>query len=434
MSFVRKSMLVSGGQITGIVLNTVTNVLLARTLGPNGVGHFELFRTVSTLSVTLFTLGIGNASIYFLNNLKVEPSILISNVFKASLALGAFASIGIVSSILICPGYFGHIAVFMAVLFAIGSACLIGMYVFRWVLVAQMSARRIFMLDLFPRVILLAPAGLLAALGLLNAQRALAFFVLGNIGAYLLALFYQKQYIHPALPFDSRLLKSLLTYGVKLASSNVLIVLSLNVTTLLLRYLRQEDFGAIGLYVRAVGVAGMVTLIPQAVGPLLYAKWAGVGGEARSRQGEMAMRINVTLGLTACVVLLMTGRIIIRVLYGEDFSGANRALEILAPSLVFMIAFNVCSSMLASDGRAMTVACILAGTLCVIAGVTWLSVPSLGIRGAALAVLCGNAFTAVSSITVCARLYGLRLRRCLLATREDYRYIFKELLQSSHVR
>ena len=430
MSFVRKSMLISGGQITGIALNTITNILLARTLGPNGVGQFEVFRTVSTLSVTLVTLGIGSAAIYFLNNLKSEPSLLITNVFKASLALEALATVGMVSLILIFPGYFGRVAMSIAVLFAVGSACLVGMYVFRSVLVAQMSARRIFVIDLFPRVILLTAAGLLAALALLNPQRALAFFALGNIGAYLLALFYQRRYIRLALPFDGKLFKSLLAYGLQLAAANVLSVLSINVTVLLLRYLRQDDFYAVGLYARAVGVGGMVTLIPTAIGPLLYSRWAGVDGEARSRQGEMAMRVNVSFGLAACVVLLIAGKIIIQVLYGERFIGANQALQILAPALVFMCAFNVCNTMLASDGRAMTVTYIFAGTVCVIAAVTWLSVPWLGIRGAALAVLCGNAFTAASAITVCARLYGLRPSRCILATAADYRYIVRALLPS----
>jgi O-antigen/teichoic acid export membrane protein len=104
-------------------------------------------------------------------------------------------------------------------------------------------------------------------------------------------------------------------------------------------------------------------------------------------------------------------------------------MRILAPSLVLMTVFTVCDNMLAGDGRAAVTAYILAGTLCVIAGVSWLAIPRLGICGTALAVLCGNAFTAAASLMACSRLYGIRVRRCLFMQGKDFRFVQDSLFR-----
>jgi Na+-driven multidrug efflux pump len=89
--------------------------------------------------------------------------------------------------------------------------------------------------------------------------------------------------------------------------------------------------------------------------------------------------------------------------------------------------FNVCNNLLAGDGRALVTACILAGTVVIITAVTYLATPVWGIRGVALAALCGNAFTTVVSLAACNGYFHLKPLRCLMLSRSDLAYVIQSL-------
>lgn len=430
LSFLRKGLWVTFGQIAAIILSMIAGIVTARSLGPNGMGQYELFRSTEVMAVTLFALGIGNATIYFLNNQKIETVNVVTNTFKVSVIQGIFLSIGLAAGILIYRNYFGHVSKITSLWFGIAAAFHLSMLLLQPVLIAQLDATRMVVINVIPRVIVLIATVPLMLINRLNTEMAISILALGNVGACVMTVYYLREHLDLKMPFDWSLVKSILNYGIKLAAVNLLYVFSLNITVMLMRYLWRGDFHDIGLYTRAVAISGMVTVIPTAIAPLLYAKWADVKGIARARQGEMAMRMNVTFGIIACLGLLIAGKLVIRLLYGGSFMGANQALQILAPSLVLMTMYSVCNSMLSADGRAMITAYILTGTLFVIGITTWFAVPIMGIRGTALAVLIGNAFTAISSLILCRKLYGIRPHKCMLVNSDDLRYIVKAIIPS----
>jgi len=191
--------------------------------------------------------------------------------------------------------------------------------------------------------------------------------------------------------------------------------------------LDMDNFSQVGLYTRAVASCTLGSMAPRAIGPLLYAKWAATDGERRARQAEMAARMNLAFGVTAWVCVALLGKYLIWALYGQEFLRATDALRFLAPAMLFMQVFGVCNNLLAGDGRAAIAAGILLGTVCIVGVFTLAAVPVMGMRGAALAVLCGNAFPAVAGILVCQRLYALRLRDCVVLRVSDVRYIMASL-------
>ena len=427
MSLLRKGILVSGGQVFSIALNMTAGILFARTLGPDGMGQFELLRSTGSLAAAFMTLGLGQANIYFLNNLKVPAETLATNTFKISVLLGSVLAGGLATAILLAPGYFGAVPLVSTVLFSLGVGVLVGVALLRPILTARLEALRMVMVDTVnPLTLLICGAGLALA-GCLVAGSGIAVLALGNISAMGLLVFYLRRDIRLRRPMDWPLFGRVVVHGVKLAASNVLYVFSSTITVMLLRYLTPERFDDVGLYTRAVAVCGMVTLVPAAIGPLLYAKWSGLQGQERTRQAEMAMRLNVAYGAAATVGVLFFGGYIIWIMYGAKFIPAEVALQFLAPALFFIPIFGVCNNMLVSDGRLLTTAWILAGTVIIVAGVTYLTVPALGIRGAALGALCGNAFTAVAGLAVCFRVFGMNPARCFVLRRSDVAYVVESL-------
>jgi len=273
----------------------------------------------------------------------------------------------------------------------------------------------------------LAGGSLLAIFGQLTPETGLVIMTLACLGHLTLVVIFLRRHIDLSLSFDWRLFGRMLSYGIKLASANILYLLSLEMSVMLLRYLKPEQFYYIGLYSRAVAVSGLVMMVPRMFGPLLFAKWSSVIGEARARQAELVLRSSMAYAIPAAIAIMLLGKYVILILYGAEFVPAADALRILAPAIVFVTIFGTCSNLLAGDGRATITVYILAGTVIIIFIVTCLLVPMLGIRGAALGALCGNGFMAIASFAVCRKLYRLKLLRCLLLRKSDLTYIRQAL-------
>jgi len=402
-------------------------ILYSRTLGPEGMGQVELFRSTGVIALTLAVMGMGNASIYFLNNRKAPLEEVASNSLKVGIVMGSLLAVALGAVFATNRGYFGHVAIMATAVYALGAGAAVVTNMLRPLLVAQLAARRMVSVDLLNPVILLGGGLVLLAGRFLNPATALTIQGLSFFGALALVLSYLRGSLSLWRPFNWRLLLDLFIYGLKLAAANVLLILGSNITVMLLRYLRSDQFADVGLYTRAVSIGGLIGLVPMALGPLLYAKWSETSGEARTRQAEMAARMSATYGVIAALFVVLFGKEVIWLLYGQEFLRAQEALNILAPAVILMTVFNVYNNLLLSDGRAMATACILAGTVAIITTVTYLAAPALGIRGAALGALCGNAFTAITSMTVCSRYYRLNPLRCLFLRTGDLAYIRQAL-------
>ena len=433
MNFLQKGILVSSGQTFGIMLNMIVGILFSRVLGPIGMGQYEIFRSTAVITVTVMALGIGNANIFFLNNRKVLPAVITTNTVKIATVLGGILVAGLTTVILAFPNYFGSISILTALFFGSGVSALLSTLLLRPILVAQLAARKIVSTDLINRIVLLIVGTVLVIANRLSPEAALFALALGYFSSFLLVIGYLQPYIEFTRPFEWRLLRSIITYGMKFASSNLLYVLSCNITVILLRLLREDGFSDVGLYARAVALCGLVSLLPIQIGPLLYAKWSNTKEETRIHQAEMTIRVNLAYSLVVCIGVLVLGKYVICIMYGSEFIPATAALQILAPTMLFTPQFGVCNNLFASDGRVGITVWIMTGMVIIIGSVSYLAIPTMGIRGAALSAFCGNAFTAIVSMTVCTRIYGLHLIRCLLLRKSDFSYILQALFHKKLV-
>lgn len=427
MSFVHKGLTVGGGQLLVTALYTSSTILFSRLLGPDGVGQIDLVRSTGVLVVTFATIGLGQANIYFLNNCRIPAPKVVTNALKTAAVIAPLVAIALAGAIFIFAEYFGSIPLPLAVAFAAGVGAHACACILRPILVAKLAAVRMVAVDLLNPLCLIMGVVTLAALGTLTSRSALLVLSLGYWASFMLLLVFLRDDFDFGLPFDWSLLGNLVTYGLKLAAANILLVLSSTITIMLLRYLRPDDFSAVGLFARAAGVCGLAALVPNAVGPLLYAKWAGVTDAARITQAERAVRLNIAYAAAATLALVLAGKYILWLLYGAEFISAQYPLRILAPASVFAVLFGVSNNLLAGDGRAMVTTYILCGTVAVVVGVAWLAIPAWGEQGAALATLCGSAFTAAVSLATCRRLYGVRPLHCFVIAREDFTYLFRTL-------
>jgi O-antigen/teichoic acid export membrane protein len=196
---------------------------------------------------------------------------------------------------------------------------------------------------------------------------------------------------------------------------------------ILLRYLIPGDFSNIGYYGRATALCGLIMLIPLSVGPLLYAKWAGLSPEEKKSQVGLAMRLYLAMGLAAVFGLVISARWLVLLLYGKEFLPVVLPLRILAVGIALKCTFSVCSNLLASDGRAQVSAYVMSISVITTAVSTWILVPFYGIIGAALAFTIAGALVFGIGVFLLKHSYGLETKEMLLFQRSDFEYLLSAL-------
>ena len=70
MSFVKKAYVSLSGSVLLVLLNFFVGIILARTLAPEGLGQYSLAISFVTIFGVIASLGLGDASIYYINNEK----------------------------------------------------------------------------------------------------------------------------------------------------------------------------------------------------------------------------------------------------------------------------------------------------------------------------------------------------------------------------
>ena len=423
MSFLRKSVLITGGQLCATVLGMAGGILYSRTLGPDGMGQFELLRHTAIVTLTFFSVGLGNANIFFLNNRGVSATAVASNTIKMAAALGLMAATALLGMLRLFPEYFGKLTFGVALCLALGVGLSVEMWALRGILIARVAARWLVAHDLLNPFVLLAAGGALAWRGCLDSGAALIVLSVAFCAGLSVVLLYLRGEIDVRRRFDWELCRGVLGYGVKLAAANLLLVVVGSVAVMQLRYMCPEQFAEVGLFTRAVAVCALVRLTPQALSPLLYAKWSGVQGATRARQAELAARMSTTFGVAAALVLLLLRKYMLWLLYGKSFIPAQGALAVLAVGLAFITISDICYNLLAGDGRALVSTYVLTAQLALTCGVTYAMVSRWGIVGAAAGVCCGNFFSALVGLWVCRNLYGIDPWRCLFMRRSDFAYV-----------
>jgi O-antigen/teichoic acid export membrane protein len=416
-----------------ILIGMLATVLFARILHKDGIGQYDLFYRVSLLAVTVAAMGFGNASVFFINNQKIPRIQVATDALKFSSVMGLVLSAAMGLSYLAFKNYFGAISVPTGVIYALGTGAMLVAVLMRASLVANFRAREMAVLDVLQPTVLLLCGGALAVTKHLTTESAMIVFILGHAVTGVVTLFYVGGDIHLALPFDWQLFKKMISYGLKLAAANLLYLLLASLSVMLLRYIHEDSFDAVGLYGRAMNVTLMTVLVPMAMGPLLMARWAGLSGQGMAHQVEMAARLFATYGAAAAVAMSVLGKLLLTLLYTREFATpeAVRSLQILSISAATIAVSGVYADFLAGMGKAiyttlsLTAAAIVTGVLCLCL------IPKYWITGAAVATLAGNVVNLCICAIVCRRLYGVRPSHSWRLTGEDVRYVWRSLFRRS---
>ncbi|WP_314242157.1 oligosaccharide flippase family protein [Empedobacter tilapiae] len=424
----RSSFILILGRVLGAAFGLISGIFLARILGAEKLGQYQIFLSTQTILITLVTLGIGNASIYFINKGKISEKEIVSSFLKILAIIAAISCLCFYFVINKNTGYFGSIDSISFLLFLLGTASLIIISVLRPILYARQKVLQVTFTNLLPSFILIIGVLGLVLWNKLDVSNALSIWGIGNFLALLFSLFFHRHYISLSQKINIKNVSEITFYGVKLSASNLLFILIGNTSVFFIKMLSVEGFSDVGLYSRAIAISSIVYMIPTAVGPLLFSRWS-----SSMVKNEYELEIQKTLRIfnTISFVIILLGSVfsslIIYALYGEEYLSIQKTLIILLFSLIFQVMSEVFNNYLASQGKAiLTMYSLLASFLVIVIG-NIILVPLYGINGSAIAVLLSSITNSMILYLMVRRSIDIKLVNILIINRSDVLFLKQKI-------
>lgn len=422
----KKLIIGAGGGLIFVVLNLLANALLARTIGPDILGQYQVVLSAITLITTIFAFGIGDATVYSLNHLKLQRSQIHASVHFLSITVGILTFFLSLCAFAFFPNYFGVLSPIELILVSLSAVSVLWSAYLRPLLMADLKIERTTLAANFGRLALFCVAGIIFIFGLDALSASLFAYFVANLLTALILLYSLEEF--QFYPY-SQTIKALMTSGVKFGALSILVVSYSNLSILALNALHTNSFGDIGIYSRAVTISNLLTLIPSALGGLLFARWSSSDLDKILSQLQITIRVSLVLSLISALAIFLLGEIIIVILYGPLFSDAMIYLPLLSISALIGNIALIQRSFIVGQGEIKQWAIALAfATFVLFAGIVALY-PFFGLMSAPIALTASNTTLVITSFLFLRR-YQLPLKKFLLLEKRDVVYIYNQVASS----
>ncbi len=405
-------------QSIAVATGFVTQIVLARSLGPHDKGILDLFLLIPVVAASVTEFGLLSANTYFAGKGKIDLRILHSNSVVWSIGIGALVlAIGIGVHAVIGSPFASLTGGFFLLALAATAPSL---YYSFWsgLMYGSDETKKVYFISGLYSIISLIIYGAAIGLGiplewLLPLSGALIFMKSG------LSLFALRSMSPLHLQFNAQALKQSLIYGLALYAG-------LAVNTL---HFRADQFfvnsmlGAthLGYYALAVRIAELVWLLDYVV---VMASLYRVTSSSRADAvviTQRSLRLVAVLVIPLSLAIFALAPVIVPLLFGEAFQPSVLPLWLLLPGIVSWSLARSLSPFIAYQcGKPWynTLAAFIAFTVNL--GANVLLIPRMGVAGAALASSISYALNLVIVALIFSRLSHARFTETFLPKREDF--------------
>ncbi|MHB8644057.1 MAG: oligosaccharide flippase family protein [Gaiellaceae bacterium] len=374
-----------GASVAILLLNVVTGVILARSLGPHDRGELAVVILWPTALAALGGIGLADATTYHAARRLIPSGSLAGTALALALAQGlAVVAVGIGVLPLVMHHYD---ATTLRTAFAFLAYAPVSM-----VALAAMSVlngRRRFTtfqtLRLLTFALITAPVVALAATGSLNVRRAVATYLVANVVIALIAIVLVCIECDEPLAVDRKTLRSLLSFGIRSHAGSVSSLLNERLDQLLVSAFLAPI--QLGLYVVAVTITSATSLFGGAVAPVASVQVAHLGVTKASATARNLVSLATWTSLSITLPMVVFARPLIGVFFGHEFESVTRVAQLLLVAAVFLSTNRALTATLNGLGRPLDAAIAEAAAVgCTLVLLATL-LPTIGLVGAGIASL-----------------------------------------------
>lgn len=416
-----------GGTVTTAFLGMLQGIIIARVLGPEGTGQFQLVLTLSITVSTFLILGLSHANIFFLNHHKAQPTYILINSIYFSALMGSISFVIVYFILNFGQKYTGGFSFLTKFIFSLSVIFLFLRIVIRPILIAQMRVLEYNISQIAFKIFPIFLIGYLAFRRSLTIDKALIIVAFSQVLDTILLLFFLRSYLCICTP-DFALLWKTLKYALQLYTVNLLLNVDQNISMVLIGLLMPGEFSSLGYYSRAVAICLPIRLIPQALSNLLYSQWTLVDGKERIHQVERTLRMSILLGLSIVVSIALVGKWLVVLLYGEVFLPCYAPLQILVIQQGFWMTSKVFQSFFSGCGKpALPLYNLIVVNLVSVGGMIIL-IPRMGMIGAASSLALAHLIYIILNFIQAKKHYNFVISHCFAITGNDITLLCKSLI------
>ena len=368
-----------------ILFQAANGVITARLLGPKGKGLYAMCLLIASIVYLLATFNLQAALTYFAGRRQYSQSSLFSfaclaTLFVSLLPAAALFLIPHSKLCIIFPGLSSGLWKTICLLFPfiiftnLASGLLLG-----WLMIKAMNILKMVQsaLCLFITMTLLIYIQR-------TAQVAICSYIISLIISTVYIVNYlRRRNISLTKNIDVGMVGCSIIYGAKGFTGSLFQFFNYRFDVFLVNYFL--DPVQVGLYTVAVSLGELLWHLPNSIASMLFSKVAGEKGSYATEKVELIFRLTWLLVALAIIALLLSGKELITILFGKDFSGAYSALAWLLPGIFFLSMSKVMTGYFNGNGAPQYGSYSSVISFAVTLAADIFLIPRYGIKGAAIA-------------------------------------------------
>jgi O-antigen/teichoic acid export membrane protein len=368
-----------------LVLNIVSGIITARTLGPSGRGSLAAILMWPQFLAYGLSLGVPVASVYWLRRRPDDARQIVGTGLLLSAVLGtAAAVVGYVVIPFSLRTYPHHVIALAQNWVVVTPLALLAV-----TLIAQVQAAGAF--TKFNTFRFLSPLSVLCvivaawALGDLSfGTAALAYLLAATPATIWIGNWVWKHY-RPTLSHPMATSRLIIGYGVRAWGADLLATIASQVDRILVVGLLSPE--AMGLYVVAQSTSSLLGVLPSAVSPITLPQSSGLDTAGIMELTGRAVRATLYVMVIASIPLFALGGLLLEMVYGEKFSAASAVLPFLLVEAIADGLTSVLAQAFLASGFPGTVTLLEAVGVSTSIPLLYLLIPRFGLRGAGFALM-----------------------------------------------
>lgn len=331
-------------RILRVFLSFVANILIARSVGPDGVGYVNYILLIVTCLGSYGTLGVTNASSYYLKQSKWDEE----KVANTNITV-VFVSALLIAIVLLILRFLGMILIGYNIII-IAYCCFLVFFqlsanFFSTVFIAENRVNTLVLMQFLALLIRIILLFIFLKTGELGRDLIILFIVV-EWGALSITLFFLSP-LKFRVAFSKDILFSEIKYGINGLVSGLLMFLNYRFSYILIR----NNYGneVLGVFSIATQLAELVFIIPTTFEPILS---AFLLGEKKGKRENTQNTIRTVLSL--CILCSIIGAILsplIPILFGSHFNTSIPVFLILLPGVILASAAKIAATFFLNIGK-----------------------------------------------------------------------------------
>lgn len=375
-----------GYRVAALIVLALATVLVARSAGAAGVGHYALWRVLPWLAGTVLTVGLEGSIVYYLAGQSRDHAAVRGTILAT---LFVATPVGTLTWVLAAPligeAFFSGLT---PTLVAAGGLLVITRMV---VLTAKVAAQGMHDLAGSNRTHFLEGAAFVpwyAALIYLGVDANVAIvsaLILADLTTTAVAWrrLIARGFLHGLGLPSFGVARRMCAFGIRMNMGEWLYLLNLRLNVVLIGAIAGPS--AVGIYAVATRFAETLQMPGMAMNYVLMPRFSGGDAQQSAAEARTVLPRAFGLAVVAAVPLALSAGVILPFVFGAEFAGASLPARILLVGLVIDSAGAVAMAYLYGRGRPGVFAGAAAAGLIVTITLDLLLIPPFGAAGAAWA-------------------------------------------------